>query len=140
MTVSLVTTIQRRVGVAGDVAGLSTVDITVGSKFTALDTGARYIFNGAAWVADLTDISVTAQSLNPANDTVTAGFYGATTLHAVDADLATANIKSGVTIFGIAGKVEVVDTAEGVAGAVDADIALGKKAWVNGVEITGIHV
>jgi len=84
--------------------------------------------------------SVSLQTLNPANDTVAAGYYAATTLHAVDADLATGNIRAGVTVFGIAGKVEVVDTAEGVAGAIDADIALGKKAWVNGVEITGIHV
>jgi hypothetical protein len=140
MTLQLITTIQRFAGLAADVATLPTSGITVGSKFTALDTGARYIFNGAAWVADLTDIAVTAQSLNPANDTVTAGYYAATTLHAVDADLATGNIRAGVTIFGISGKVEVVDTTEAVNGAVAADIALGKKAWVNGVEITGVHV
>ena len=77
---------------------------------------------------------------NPANDTVTAGYYAATTLSTVDADLATANIKSGITIFGKAGKAEVVDTTEGADGAVAADIALNKKAWVNGIEITGLHV
>ncbi len=216
MAVSLITSIHRYVGVAADVATLSVTNIPQGSKFTALDTGAKYIFDGAAWVTDLTETTVTAQTLSAANDTVTAGYYGATTLHAVDADLAavniktgvnifgftgtydtevgnpvvaarmktgdvafvngskitgsgtktldpandtvpagyyasttlsavdtdlaTANIKAGVTIFGKAGKTEVVDTTEGVNGAVNADIALGKKAWVNGVEITGTHV
>ena len=43
------------------------------------------------------------QTLSPANDTVNAGYYNATTLAAVDADLAAGNIKSGVTIFGVAG-------------------------------------
>lgn len=42
-------------------------------------------------------------ALDPANDTVGAGYYAATTLHAVDADLAVGNIKSGVTIFGFLG-------------------------------------
>jgi len=80
------------------------------------------------------------KTLSDANDTLAAGYYAATTLSSVDADLATGNIKAGATIFGIAGKTEVVDTTEAVDGAVAADIALGKKAWVNGVEITGIHV
>jgi len=43
------------------------------------------------------------KTLSPASDTVAAGYYAATTLSAVDADLAVANIKSGVTIFGKAG-------------------------------------
>lgn len=80
------------------------------------------------------------KTLDPTNDTVSAGYYAATTLSTVDADLATANIKSGITIFGKVGKAEVVDTTEAGDGATNADIALGKKAWVNGVEITGIHV
>lgn len=45
------------------------------------------------------------KTLSPANDTVEAGHYAATTLSAVDSDLATGNIKSGVTIFGKLGTV-----------------------------------
>jgi len=97
-------------------------------------TGLEGFVNGAKVTGSGT------KTLSDANDTVSAGYYEATTLSAVDADLATANIKAGVTIFGIAGKVEVVDTTEAGDGAVAADIALGKKAWVNGLEITGIHV
>ena len=84
--------------------------------------------------------SVTLKTLSPASKVVAEGYYAATNLDTVDADLVTGNIKAGITLFGIAGKTEVVDTTEGVAGAADTDIALGKKAWVNGIEITGTHV
>jgi hypothetical protein len=77
------------------------------------------------------------KTLSDANDTVDAGYYEATTLHAVDAELATANIKAGVTIFGIAGKAEVVDTTEAGSPAAAGDIASGKIAFVNGAKITG---
>jgi hypothetical protein len=43
------------------------------------------------------------KQLSPATDEVAAGYYNATTLHAVDSDLAAGNIKSGTTIFGITG-------------------------------------
>jgi len=85
--------------------------------------------------------SVTLQSLNPANDTVAEGYYAATTLSAVDANLATANIKATKTIFGVAGQAEVVDTTEAVAPVtLNAEIAVGKIAWANGVKYTGTHV
>jgi len=48
--------------------------------------------------------SIATQTLSPANDTVAAGYYAATTLSAVDADLAVGNIVSGKTIFGFAGE------------------------------------
>lgn len=47
----------------------------------------------------------------------------------------TGNIKAGVTILGVAGKTEVVDTSSG--DAVAGDILNGKKAWVDGSEVTG---
>ncbi len=43
------------------------------------------------------------QTLSSTTDTVKAGYYSSTTLHAVDANLAAANIKSGTAIFGITG-------------------------------------
>lgn len=54
-------------------------------------------------------------------------------LAAVDADLAAANIKQGVTVLGVAG------TFTADADAVAADIVAGKTAYVNGVKITGTH-
>ena len=47
------------------------------------------------------------RTLSNANDTVNAGYYEATTLSAVDTDLAPANIVSGITIFGKAGTATV---------------------------------
>ena len=79
--------------------------------------------------------SIATQTLSPANDTVDAGYYAATTLSTVDADLATGNIKSGETIFGIAGDSNVVDTSSG--DAVAGDILTGKKAYVAGSQVTG---
>lgn len=43
------------------------------------------------------------QTFNPANDTVNAGYYAATTLSAADTDLAAGNIALGVDIFGKTG-------------------------------------
>jgi hypothetical protein len=82
-----------------------------------------------------TDVaSVALRTLSAANDTVAAGFYDATTLSTVDADLAAANIAVGKTIFGFSGSY----TSD--ADAVEGDIASGKTAYVNGVKITGTHV
>ena len=75
------------------------------------------------------------QTLNNTNDTVSAGYYAGTTLAAVDTDLISDNIKSGKNIFGVAGNSNVVDTNSG--DAVASEILTGKKAWVDGVEITG---
>ena len=47
--------------------------------------------------------TIATRTLSAANDTVSAGYYAATTLSAVDADLAAANITTGKTIFGVAG-------------------------------------
>jgi hypothetical protein len=64
------------------------------------------------------------------------GLYsGSKTATANDVNLVTGNIKAGRTIFGVAGKTEVVDTTTG--DAVAGDIVSGKKAWVDGSEITG---
>jgi hypothetical protein len=114
-----------------------TYDTEVANPITAglVQTGKIGFVNGAKITGNGT------KTLDPANDTVTAGYYAATTLSAVDTDLATANIKNGVTIFGFAGKVEVVDTTEaGTPVTANADIATGKIAWVNGVKYTGTHV
>ena len=47
--------------------------------------------------------TMATRTLSEANDTVQAGYYAATTLSAVDANLVAANIPYGVTMFGIQG-------------------------------------
>ncbi|MCP3954023.1 MAG: DUF1566 domain-containing protein [Desulfobacterales bacterium] len=49
--------------------------------------------------------------------------------------MVTGNIKSGVSIFGVAGDSNVVNTSTG--DAVAGDLLSGKKAWVAGSEVTG---
>ncbi len=63
------------------------------------------------------------------------GYHNGSGSVAGDADLVTGNIRAGVNLFGVAGKTEVVDTTTGDAAA--GDIRSGKKAWVDGAEITG---
>ena len=104
---------------------------------TSGDAAAGEIMTGKkAWVdgVEITG-SLQTQTLSDANDTVAAGNYAATTLSIVDPDLATENIKAGKTLFGIAGKTEVVDTTSG--DAIAGEVLTGKKAWVDGVEVTG---
>ena len=48
------------------------------------------------------------RTLSPDSETVEAGYYVATTLSAVDADLAAGNIKNGITIFGIVGTLALI--------------------------------
>ncbi|MFH1412671.1 MAG: DUF1566 domain-containing protein [bacterium] len=89
-----------------------------------------------AWVdgVEITG-SLATQTLSAANDTVAAGNYAATTLSAVDTDLATANILSGKIIFGIAGNSNVVNTSTG--DAIAGDLFNSKIAWVDGSSVTG---
>ena len=74
------------------------------------------------------------QKLSAANDTVNAGYYAGTTLHAVDPDLAAGNIVISTTIFGFAG------TCTSDANATAGDILASSTAYVNGVKLTGTIV
>ena len=115
-------------GVAGKT---EVVDTTTG------DAAAGDILSGKkAWVDGLERTgTIATRTLSGATQTVAAGYYAATTLSTVDADLVKGNIRAGVNLFGVAGKTEVVDTTTGDAAA--GDIRSGKKAWVDGAEITG---
>ena len=73
--------------------------------------------------------------LSPTSAVVAAGYYDASNLMAVDADLVSANLRSGVSIFGVAGAPAVVNTASG--NATTNEILAGRVAWANGSAITG---
>ena len=66
-------------------------------------------------------------TLNPANETVARGIYDATLLSTVDAELATANIKNGITIFGFAGSADVHDISD--ATAIEAEVITGETFY-----------
>jgi len=100
-------------------------EVLAGKKIGGLVNGNWGLQTGTLATQTPTDTSVSQP----------AGNYSAFNLSTVDTDLATGNIKSGVTVFGVAGDSNVVNTSSG--DAVAGDIATGKKAWVDGVEITG---
>jgi hypothetical protein len=81
--------------------------------------------------------NVGQQNITPsiADQTITEGFHDGTGTVSGDTDLVSGNIKSGVNLFGVAGNSNVVDTATG--DATVGEILSGKKAWVDGAEVTG---
>ena len=79
--------------------------------------------------------NVSTQTVDNSTVSQLAGYYNAFDLSAVDTDLASGNIRSTVSIYGVAGDPNVVNTSSG--DAVAGDIKSGKKAWVDGAEVTG---
>lgn len=84
--------------------------------------------------------SKTSSDLNASGLTVTApaGHYAsAATKTCSDANLVSSNIKSGVTIFGVSGATNVVDTTINSGAAAAGNIVSGYKAYVNGALVEG---
>lgn len=70
--------------------------------------------------------------------TAPAGYYASSASKTLsDAALLSGNIKSGATIFGVAGATNVVDTTISSDAAAASTIINGKKAYVNGSLVTG---
>lgn len=76
----------------------NTEDVLAGSFYYDTTNSILYQEQNGSWVAVLQ-----VKTLSAANEVVAAGYYAATTLSAVDADLAVGNIKKGVVIFGFTG-------------------------------------
>ena len=86
-------------------------------------------------IATKTSSDLTASTLTV---TAPAGYYASAASKTLsDANLVTGNIKSGVTIFGVSGSTNVVDTTISSDAAAASSIISGKKAYVNGSLVTG---
>lgn len=86
-------------------------------------------------IATKTSSDLTASVLTV---TAPAGYYSsAATKTCSDANLVSGNIKSGVTIFGVSGASNVVDTTIASGGASAGSIVNGYKAYVNGALVEG---
>ena len=84
--------------------------------------------------------SKSSSDLTASNLTVTApsGYYASAASKTLsDASLVSGNIKSGVTIFGVSGATNVVDTTIASGGASAGNIVNGYKAYVNGALVEG---
>jgi hypothetical protein len=113
---------------ADNANGATVAEVVAGKTFWGLRTDGTW---------GLTSGTMPTQVLNPASTAVPAGFYAATNLATVDPDLASFNIRAGISIFGVTGSPQVVDTTEAVDPATAANILSGKKAFVNGAVVTG---
>lgn len=86
-------------------------------------------------IASKSSSDLTASTLTV---TAPAGYYAsAASKTCSDANLVSGNIKSGVTIFGVSGASNVVDTTIASGGASAGNIVNGYKAYVNGALVEG---
>lgn len=113
--------------------------ITAKGVTTATDAEFATMASNIESITTINDVTQkVAATITPgtSNQTIAAGTYltGAQTILG-DADLVSANIKSGANIFGVAGNSNVVDTSAGTATA--AQILSGQTAYVDGAKITG---
>jgi len=90
---------------------------------------------GIAASGTMPDNGAATYTPTTSSQTIAAGYHNGSGYVAGDAGLVSANIKSGASIFGVAGNANVVDTAS--ATAVAGDIASGKTAVVNGALVNG---
>ncbi len=81
--------------------------------------------------------SMPIEKISDSTSTIYEGYYKETKLEKIDSDLNSDNIKSGVTIFGISGNANIIDSSEGNVDASADDLVIGKKAWVSGQLIVG---
>jgi hypothetical protein len=113
--------IKSGVSIFGVAGNTNVVDTTAAAPISAseMKTGRVGFVNGATITGSGT------QTLSAASDTVTAGYYEQTTLSDVDSDLKSTNIKSDVTIFGVAGAVYAPVPRTGQTSTVPVDPAPG---------------
>lgn len=116
---------------APDGSAATAADVVTGKSFWGLGTGNNWGARTGAMA------NVGAQNITPGttSQTITQGYHNGSGTVAGDVNLVSANIKSGVSIFGVSGDGNVVDTSSGDAAA--GDVLSGKKVWVDGAEVAG---
>ncbi len=121
-------------------AVLPTPDNIDGALPSEVESGKKYwgLRTDGSWgLQSGSQPNIGQQNITPGatNQSINQGYHDGTGSVAGDADLVSGNVKSGVTIFGVAGDNNVVDTSSGDANATH--ILSSKKAWVDGNEVTG---
>jgi len=115
------------------------VDDTNGATITQVLAGTTYWgLRSSAWATQTGAMANNgAVTLMPTTtqQTIAAGYHDGSGYVTGDADLVAGNIRSGVTLFGVNGNPNVVNTSSGDAAA--ADILIGQVAWVDGSEVMG---
>jgi hypothetical protein len=138
--------IKSGVTILGETGSASVRDIA-DSNATALDVlGAKtfYSTTGGRKTGSMVDNgTITVDIASKATQvTIAAGKHSGSGIVKIaaseQAKIISGNIKSGVTILGVGGNPNVVDTSSGTA--VAGEILSSKKAWVDGLEVTGSMV
>jgi hypothetical protein len=93
--------------------------------------------NGAKITGTMANNGAVTITPGTANVTIAAGYHNGSGYVVGDADLVTGNIRAGVSIFGVSGKTQVVDTTEGTNPITASDVLTGHYGWVNGARVTG---
>jgi len=117
----------RIMEIAGPMGNAITADVLNGKTFSS-DAGTGLI----GTMPNRGGMNYTPKATAQA---IAVGYYNGSGKVEGDANLVPGNIRSGVTIFGVAGNSNVADTSTG--DAVAGEILKDKKAWVEGSEITG---
>lgn len=127
----------RTDGTWGLNAGTLTLPTVASGSATAADVLSGVTFSNSAGAGTGSMPNKGAVSITPGTSaqTIAAGYHNGSGSVAGSAGLVSANIKSGVTIFGVAGSSTVVDTSTGTA--TEANLLTGKTAFVNGAMLTG---
>jgi hypothetical protein len=93
---------------------------------------------GGAWgvmTGTMPDNGVVIYTPSTITQTIAMGYHDGSGHVVGNTDLVSGNVRSGVSLFGVSGDPNVVDTSSGDATA--GQILTGKKAWVDGVEVSG---
>ena len=123
--------------ITASVSGNQSITPTVAAGYVAAGTAGTVTVSGSK-TEQLTVKAATTYTPGTSDQTIAAGSYltGAQTIKG-DADLISANIKSGANIFGVSGSSMVIDSTIGSGAAGAGQIANGYKAYVNGSLVTG---
>jgi hypothetical protein len=123
-------------GVPGDP---DVVDTASGNAVASeIASGRRVWVDGAEVTGTMPDVGAESFTPGAVPQAISLGYHNGLGEVAGDAELVPENVRAGVEIFGVAGDPNVVDTSSGDAG--PGEIASGRRAWVDGVEVIGTAV
>ena len=138
--INLVTgSIKKNITIFGVTGDVNVVDTSSGTAATTDILSGKTAFVAGSLVNGVM-VDRGAATITPAagSQTIPAGYHNGSGLVEGDTDLATGNIKKDITIFGITGDDNVVDTSSGTAATTD--ILCGKTAFVAGSPVHGVMV
>ncbi|MDP5275695.1 hypothetical protein [Chengkuizengella axinellae] len=116
-------------------AAISNISDDATASASLVLTGTTFYQGGEKRTGTMPDRGAMTYTPSTSNQTIPEGYHSGSGQVEGDTDLRSENIKKGVSIFGVNGASDVVDTGD--ATAVEANLLLGTTAYVDGSKITG---